>query len=331
MQDGSSWIQPSDASTATTGARTRKALSMHWRKLGHVYTAGGETTWAQTHAFLPTPAVLDEDRIRVYVSFRDRHGTGRIGFVDVSAAEPRRVLRVSQRPVLDIGANGTFDDSGVNPIAAVHADGVLHLFYNGWQIPRKVRYAFFLGLATSTDGGETFVRRSEVPVLDRVDGELFFRSGACILREGPRWRMWYIGGDRWEDVKGKALPRYSLRYLESDRLDSWSGPGRLLMEPAGDDEHGFGRPVVTSHGDHYRMWYGVRTRSRGYHTGYAESRDGLGWTRRDELAGIDVSAAGWDSQMICCHGLAQTRLGTYLFYNGNNYGETGFGVAVLEE
>jgi hypothetical protein len=27
----------------------------------------------------------------------------------------------------------------------------------------------------------------------------------------------------------------------------------------------------------------------------------------------------------------ETPHGTYLFYNGNNFGETGFGVAVLEE
>jgi hypothetical protein len=143
--------------------------------------------------------------------------------------------------------------------------------------------------------------------------------------------MWYIGGDRWVDVNGKARPKYNLRYLESDRLDVWGAPGRVIMDVYGDDEHGLGRPVIVRDGGGYRMWYGVRTRSRGYHAGYAESEDGLRWTRRDELAGITVSESGWDSEMICCLAIQATKYGTYMFYNGNNYGETGFGVAILEE
>ena len=34
--------------------------------------------------------------------------------------------------------------------------------------------------------------------------------------------------------------------------------------------------------------------------------------------------------MICFPWIQRTPHGTYMFYNGNNYGETGFGAAVLE-
>ena len=34
--------------------------------------------------------------------------------------------------------------------------------------------------------------------------------------------------------------------------------------------------------------------------------------------------------MVGLSSVVETREGTYLFYNGNNYGETGFGVAVAE-
>jgi hypothetical protein len=170
-----------------------------------------------------------------------------------------------------------------------------------------------------------------VPVLDRADGELFFRTAATVLRDEGRWKMWYIGGGEWIDVGGKEMPRYNLRYLESDRLDRWGAPGRVVMDVAGGDEFGFGRPYVVKEGGTYRMWYSSRTVSKGYRIGYAESADGLAWTRRDDLAGIDVSASGWDSEMICYSCIQPTPFGTYMFYNGNNYGETGFGVAVLEE
>lgn len=274
--------------------------------------------------------MLGGDRIRVYAAFLNDASVGRVGYVDVDACDPLRVLDVSRRPALDIGVPGTFDDNGVSPVCLVRDGEDLHLFYNGWQIGTRIRYTLFLGMATSSDGGETFVRRSQVSTLDRADEELFFRTAACVLPDGDRWKMWYIGGDRWVDVHGKLVPQYNLRYLESERLDSWSGAGRVVMDVRGGDEHGFGRPAVLREGDHYIMWYSARTMSKRYRIGYAESPDGLEWTRRDELAGIDVSVSGWDSEMIAYPCIQATRWGTYMFYNGNNYGETGFGVAVLE-
>jgi hypothetical protein len=42
---------------------------------------------------------------------------------------------------------------------------------------------------------------------------------------------------------------------------------------------------------------------------------------------IKPSHEGWDSQMLCFPYVIETRSGRYLFYNGNDYGRTGFGVA----
>jgi hypothetical protein len=49
----------------------------------------------------------------------------------------------------------------------------------------------------------------------------------------------------------------------------------------------------------------------------------------DDRIGIDVSSTGWDSEMICYPAVITVKGRTFLFYNGNNNGETGFGVAEL--
>lgn len=299
-----------------------------WEKLGRVYVAAGERPWAQTHAALPTATMLDDETIRVYVAFLDRDKVGRVGYVDVEARDPRRVLAVSQEPVLGVGAPGTFDDNGVNPLWLLPHEGRLYLYYVGWQLGVKVRYYLFVGLAASDDGGATFQRVSQTPLLDRSDGELFVRTAPCVRFDDGVWKMWYIGGDSWVEGRGKQLPRYGLRYLESDDPTRWGRQGRLVMDVRGGDEHGFGRPFVLREGDRHRMWYSVRTISGGYRLGYAESPDGLAWQRMDDEVGIAPSSSGWDSEMVCYSFLQPTRYGTYLFYNGNNYGETGFGVAV---
>ena len=65
--------------------------------------------------------------------------------------------------------------------------------------------------------------------------------------------------------------------------------------------------------------------------GFASSSDGLKWERDDTLAGIDVSPEGWDSEMICYPYVFEHKDTKYMLYNGNGYGRTGFGLAVLED
>jgi len=304
---------------------------MKWKKLGRVYVARGEYDWAQTHAYVPTSMLLDGERIRIYCAFLDKQQVGRLGFVDVEARNPLKVLGVSRRPVLDIGEPGTFDDSGVTPMSVVDYGQKKLMYYTGWQRGVGVRYYLFTGLAMSEDGGETFGRYSKVPVLDRSHDELFVRTAAYVTATKGLFRMWYVAGSKWVEVRGKQVPSYDLRYLESKDGFSWGRRGAICLELSAEGEFGFGRPFVIKEGSLYRMWYSVRTVSKGYRLGYAESRDGLHWKRKDNEAGIDVSESGWDSEMICFSNIIDVGDKRFMFYNGNNYGETGFGVAVLEE
>lgn len=304
---------------------------MKWRKLGRVYVAHSKQGWARGWAMLPTTLLLDGgDRIRVFVSSLDEQRVGRVGYVDVDGRDPRRVLSVSERPVLDIGPPGAFDDNGVNPVSICEADGTLRLYYVGWQLGVRVRYFLFMGLATSNDCGESFLRHSHAPVFERSDEEYLVRAGGHIRPFSRGWRAWYAGGRELTHRGGKQQPTYQLRYLESPDGLSWGPSGEVCLQFSGSDEFGFGRPSVVPHEGVLRMWYSIRTHSKGYRIGYAESEDGRKWERRDDRAGIDVSDAGWDSEMVCFPCIEQTPYGTYMFYNGNGYGESGFGVAIEE-
>jgi sucrose-6-phosphate hydrolase SacC (GH32 family) len=150
------------------------------------------------------------------------------------------------------------------------------------------------------------------------------------MRDGGRFKAWYVGGDRWTEVNGKSLPVYSIKFLESDDGEHWGPTGEPCINLKSDDEHALGRAWVLKGERLWRMFYSSRTRSKGYRLGYAESADGRRWTRKDEEVGIDVSPDGWDSQMIAYSSVVPYRDKVYLFYNGNNCGQTGFGYAVLE-
>jgi predicted GH43/DUF377 family glycosyl hydrolase len=308
-------------------------LSVRWRKLGRVYCAEGEYAWAKSHAYCPTAFLsLDGERIRVLCAFLDADHVGRCGWVDVAREDPTRVLGVSVSPVLEVGAPGTFDEHGVTPLSIVRvADDTLRLYYAGWQRGVGVRYTLFLGAAESGDEGASFRRLSEAPVLDRSDGELFTRSSALVVPMGEEWHMWYAGGSEWVGTGAEAKPRYALRHLRSDDGVTWPCSGVVCLEPRS-GELGFSRPCLRTRDDTMHMWYSLRTVERGYDLGYATSTDGIAWRRMDHAAGLERGPAGsWDADMVGLACLLELGSQTLLFYNGNGYGATGFGVAVAEE
>ena len=173
-------------------------------------------------------------------------------------------------------------------------------------------------------------RTQRVPVTDRTDEEMLNRTSAFVRRRDGAFEMWYVGGSEWTTVNDKPLPVYNIKYLQSPDGIHWPAKGRVCIDYASEDEHAFGKPFVFEENGLQRMFYSIRTRSRGYRLGYAESLDGQNWVRKDDEVGIDVSERGWDSEMIAYASVMKHKDKVYMFYNGNNCGETGFGYAELE-
>lgn len=304
---------------------------MSYRKLGMAYRAADHVqSWAVNSALTPTPWLHRDGFIRVYAGFRDAQGASRIGYVDLDAENPLRVRAVSPRPVLDLGRPGCFDDNGVILGDLVEAEGRLYLFYVGFQLVAKAKFLAFTGVAVSDDGGDSFQRLSESPVLDR--GPLQSTIGAVHTAryEQGRWRLWFARGDDWEIIDGKPYPRYEICYAEgTDLLDL---PRRstpcLFPEPP---EYRIGRPRVYREGEGYVMYYTKGTTTGEYFPGKAYSTDGIHWTRADADFELALSPEGWDSVHLCYPALLDAGGRRYMFYNGNNMGVDGFGVAVRED
>jgi len=299
-----------------------------------IYRPTGLLEWGVSHAMVPTPMRLDAETIRIYLGFCDRQGISRPGFVDVSIADPLRILRVSEEPLLDIGRPGTFDENGVLPCSIVSVDeNKKYLYYVGFELGTRIRYRLLTGMAVSHDGGETFERVKETPVLERSDRELYFRGGPFCLLENGIFRLWYVAGSSWVEIDGKPMPEYDIRYLESPDGIRWGEEGKVVVPISGEDEHGFGRPyVVPSPEGGFQMYYSVRRRSfKAYRLGFAESRDGKQWSRVDDRLNLDVSASGFDDQAIMYAASIDVNGTRYLFYNGNDFGREGFAAAVLED
>lgn len=301
-------------------------MTLAWRRLGRLPLEVGHASWAATHAALPALEPLDDDRWAVYLSLRDTEGRARIGRTVLTMNRTPALAPLDSEPVLDLGPLGAFDDSGVTTSCLVSHGRRRLLFYTGWSRGITVPFYLAVGVAVSEDGGP-FARLSPAPLLDRSAADPFLTASPFVTIEDGRWRMWYVSGSEWRPTPAGPRHSYNVRYAESADGVTWTRDGTVCLDYATPDEYAFARPWVVRDDGGYRMWFAVRGAT--YEIGLAESADGIRWTRRAE-GGLRGSGSGWDSTMVEYPALFMHRGQQYMLYNGNEYGRTGVGLAVLE-
>lgn len=307
---------------------------MKWIKKGLIYSPDGVDWWGKKYAILPTPVYLENlNIIRVFFAVTCDDNIGRITYVDLDPSNPSIILNNPKEICLDVGNEGAFDDCGVNPSCILLIEGEWLMYYAGYQRHYRTPYSIFSGLAKSLDGTK-FHRVQNTPVLERTNEELSLRSAPSLIVEDNIYKMIYVADHGWKDINselynGKKMPLYSLKYAESLDGKDWQVHQKPCLIPVG-DEFGFGRPYLVKENSIYKLFYSIRSINKSYRLGYSESLDCMNWTRKDVDMQIDVSEFGWDSEMICYPAVIKINNKTYLFYNGNNNGKTGFGYAELD-
>ena len=300
---------------------------MKWRKLGLIKIVLSPTQWLDGYAAVPFAENIGGDLFRIFFSTRDLQNRSHVLWAEVDLRDPTRILRLADRPVLSPGVLGCFDDSGAMATWLAKAGGKRYLYYIGWNLRVTVPFHNSIGLATSVEDAP-FTRYADGPVIDRTMREPHFCASCCVLPGADCWRMWYLSCVGWSVAAGRPLHHYHIKYAESDDGINWRREGKVAIDLKGDGEYAISRPTVMRDRDCWRMWYSYRG-SR-YRIGYAESLDGITWSRQDDRAGIEASVAGWDSEMIEYPHVFDHNGRRYMLYNGNGYGRTGFGLAVLE-
>jgi hypothetical protein len=267
-------------------------------------------------------------RVQIYFSARDIDNHAQIGRASVDLDTPGSEATFEPEPYVRIGPRGAYDDSGVTGGCIVDEGGRLYLYYSGWSLGVQVPFLFFIGCAVSSDGGAHFEKVSASPVLGRNRFDPYLTASPSVLVEGGTWRMWYVSGTGWS-TGAEIKPNYNIRYAESTDGIDWRPTGHVCIDYSYEGEHAIARPHVMKDGSIYRMWYSHRGGS--YRIGYAESTDGLLWSRKDDEAGITVSREGWDSEMLAYPWVGDIGGRRRMLYNGNSYGRTGIGEALLDQ
>jgi hypothetical protein len=303
---------------------------MKWKKLGLIFCPDKNYDWMYSHAANPFAEVMGEQYLRIYFTSRNIHHQSHIAYLDMNPDDNFKILKISNKAVLVPGEAGLFDDSGTAMGTLLHVDEKKYLFYLGWNLKVNVPWLNSIGLAIFNEEKQIFEKYSKAPLLDRSNEDPFSISYPGILFDQGIYKMWYGSNLSWG--KNEESMKHVIKYAESYDAIHWNRSNQIAVKLMHKNEFALSKPMLIKDNDIFKMWYSYRGRDqiRTYRIGYAESPDGKEWTRKDDEAGIDVSPAGWDSEMICYPFVFDWKGKRFMLYNGNAYGKTGFGLAVLE-
>lgn len=305
-----------------------------WQKKGLIYCTDGGASWSRSHA--QVPVVLDMPSCwRIYYATRNEAGQSSISFIDVTKGRPENILYCHSKPVFESGKIGAFDDCGVMPSSFIQKDDKIFMYYIGWSVRSTIPYHNSIGLAVSSEGN-SFKRVFEGPIVAPNHLEPYFTGTSWVMNDEGVFRMWYLSCTRWDCTdSGKYEPAYHIKYAESKDGITWTREGAVAIDYK-ENEMAIANACVIKELSLYKMWYCYRggadyrtNPNTSYKIGYAESVNAKEWLRKDEEVDLPTSYDGWDSTMLAYPNVIKHDGKLYLFYNGNGFGKSGFGYAIL--
>lgn len=212
--------------------------------------------------------ITDSGALKMWYSGVDFFGVGRIGYAE--SVDGIAWVKPIADPVLDLGAQGEWDDKGVGQASVIKTGSLYQMWYFGVD-QNDVKQ---IGYATSSDG-LSWTKYAGNPVLtvgafgDWDETEV---GGPRVIFDSVTYHLWYHG------YSGTCCD--SIGYATSPDGVNWTKyAGNPVFGPGApgewDDSFIFFTSVL-SDTDELHMWYSV---DGGTGIGYVTSTDGINWTR----------------------------------------------------
>jgi len=300
---------------------------MKWKKLGRIFCPDCQHPKLKSHAANPLAIRIEEDLYRVFYSGRDVRNRSSVGFADIDISR-QKVIYSHPEPIFEHGGSDSFFSHGVSIGNAYACGGNQFILFMGWQLNEGEHWRGDIGRLSLTNGKE-LVLTPACPFFTTDESDPISLSYSWVILDQGIYKMWYGSTICWDAGNDEMI--HIIKYASSIDGENWRKHGQAIPHEIGVAQ-AFSRPSVVADNNGYHMWFSYRDgRGTKYRIGYAHSADGLSWKTELKIPGINVSDVGWDSEMIEYPFVFDHKGQRYMLYNGNGYGKTGFGLAVMEK
>lgn len=302
-----------------------------WHRMGQVVAPQDFGHWWHSHASYPTALSRDDGLLDVYFSVRDVKNNSSLTKLTLElSGDQFKVVDHPTRPLFSPGARGAFDADGVSVTSLIKKDGSIIAYYLGWSVGVSVPFTNFIGIATQEDArSPNFRRVSAAPSIGRSAIDPYTVGYPWVIAKDQVYRMWYGSHLLWGE--GRLEMEHVIKEAVSSDGFNWIASGNIAipLDRNNSEEFAVSRPCVIVEDDgSMSMWFARRC--PGYEIAFASSKDdGRSWRRHEgaiSWAGVPMSWDDVEQTYPCVFDHAGDR---YMLYNGNGYGRSGFGLAIL--
>jgi hypothetical protein len=240
--------------------------------------------------------------------------------------------------VISRGELGTFDHDGIFPFHVFETrENRILGFICGWKRKMSVDIDMSIGISESHDGGNTFHRLGQGPILTANVNEPFLIGDPCVTLDAHgTYHMFYISGKDWlKSIEGTFERKYVVMHATSKNLFDWERDGSPILSNHISEE-AQAMPTVVEIAGVFHMFYAFRNvfdfRSNSKNSyrlahAYSNSLDGpwnvSAWSFPTE------SIEDWNDEMQCYPHAFIMNQNICLLYNGNAFGRFGIGILII--
>jgi len=302
---------------------------INWNISGCIFKAQGQFPFMQSHTAMCIPLHLHDDIFRIYFSTRGERNNPQVGFIEIDINEPSKILKISDKPVLENGPEGHFDFNGLYSGCIVKRENELWMYYSGRTNLENGMYQVEVGLAISNDGGLTFKKYSNSPIYGRNINDPWLVSTPHVIPYNDGWRMYYLSGRK---VKRTSNVDYSSFYdvrsaFSKDGL-KWTSENMIHI-PIDNETTYIAAPTISKLNSNTNlMTFSYIKQDNDYQLGAAVSGNLANWKIINEIFNT-VEIELWDTSKAYPNSFIHNGK-LYVFYCGNTYGKEGLGFLDIE-
>lgn len=291
---------------------------MKWKKIGQIYQVDNSNFFLKSHASNPLPIFLGDDTYRIYYSGRTSDNRSSVSYVDYDIVK-KKIVYDHKTPFIKHGDDNSFYSHGISIGNMCELGEKKYVGFMGWQVKKGEHWR--------GDIGKFDLNTGEISKLLGVSEEdKISLSYPFIIREDNLYKMWYGSTNSWTSTNGEMI--HVIKYATSYDFSNWKLHGLAIPYEIGNYQ-AFSRPSVVKIDKKYYMYFSYRSGDgTPYRIGNRISDNGIDWEYKTD--DIRISESGWDSDMICYPYVFSHKNVFYMLYNGNSYGKSGFGLAILD-
>ena len=261
---------------------------------------------------------------RIFFSARDAQNRSSDGAVDIDIVTAE-VKREFDYPFFQHGDSDSFYSHGVSIGNTYQVAGTTYMLFMGWKVPEDNHWHGEIGrLIVNQD--KTLSLESEKPFLALDEQDPISLSYPWVQQSGGSYQMWYGSTRAWDAGNGEML--HVIKYAESSDGHHWQKMGQAIPHEIGIAQ-AFSRPTVLAlENNRSRMWFSYRSGDgSSYKIGQSCNDTEGNWSEVQLVQDMQPEHDGWDSEMVEYPYVWEHQEQTYMLYNGNGYGQSGFGLA----